>query len=390
MRTGIEKLDDLLNGNVPENTYALFLGEPTVEGDIFVYQIFYNFLAQNREGIFVAMSRSPRYVFKEFESYGWNMEEFRDHVHIVDGYSMLIGAITDSKYIVKNPNDISSVISTINLAIEEHPDAVIAIPSISTLIDYCTEKSFISKYDELKAVLKRSPLSIASFVLWPYKDSTIEKVKDADCLVAVKGMEHKVVFAQYFSLERARWIPESKKRNIMFKTIKPGGIRAYIPKILITGAFNAGKSTFIHTLSSRAVSVDRLGTTIALDHGHIDHKGIAADIFGTPGQERFDALLNQLSANAMGVVVMVDSTKPETFNRAKDMCKAVIRKGMSVIFAANKQDLKGALSPAEMHKTMNLPEDVKVVSCISTKKESVVKVFEELTDQIMIGGVNVE
>ena len=77
----------------------------------------------------------------------------------------------------------------------------------------------------------------------------------------------------------------------MFKIVKPGGIKAFIPKVLVTGPFNAGKSTFVRALSTRSVSVDRMGTTIALDHGHIEYGDVTADIFGTPGQARFDPIL---------------------------------------------------------------------------------------------------
>ena len=75
------------------------------------------------------------------------------------------------------------------------------------------------------------------------------------------------------------------------RKIKPGGFRGYIPKILVTGPFHAGKTTMVHSLSMRAVSVQRMGTTVALDFGHVDYKGFSLDLFGTIGQPRFDPIL---------------------------------------------------------------------------------------------------
>ena len=41
-----------------------------------------------------------------------------------------------------------------------------------------------------------------------------------------------------------------------------------------------------------------MGTTIAMDHGYLDYKGFAADVYGTPGQEKFDPILEFLAEEA--------------------------------------------------------------------------------------------
>jgi uncharacterized protein len=92
----------------------------------------------------------------------------------------------------------------------------------------------------------------------------------------VGGIAERVIFGQYFGVLKTDWA-DHKAQSMLFRVLRPGGIKIYIPKILVTGPFDAGKSTFVHSLSTRAISVDRLGTTIALDHGHIDHKGFSAD-----------------------------------------------------------------------------------------------------------------
>ena len=74
----------------------------------------------------------------------------------------------------------------------------------------------------------------------------------------------------------------------------PGGVKIYIPKILVTGPYHAGKTSFIQSASFRSVSVNRENlegnneTTVALDFGHVKLGGFVVELFGTPGQERFD------------------------------------------------------------------------------------------------------
>lgn len=382
VNTNIVVLDEVL-GSIPGGSTVLFLTEPTVEGDPFVYQAFYENIAAGKEGVIVTLSKPPQYLLREFEEYGWSLERYRSRVVFVDCYSMLIGAPSDAEFIVKHPNDIKEVIEALEKALDSVEGGILAIPALSTLVDYCGEQSFVENLEKLKETFKKATTTFVSFILWPYDEKTIEKIKDVDCLINIKGIEQRVVFGEYFEVAKARWLENIENRSIMFKVIKPGGVRVYIPKIIVTGPFHSGKSTFIHTLSTRAVSVDRLGTTIALDHGHVEHAGVSADIFGTPGQERFDPLLKTLSLNAIGTIVMVDSTRPETFDRSKAMWQEVWKTGMPVIFLANKQDEPGALSPEEIKERMRLPEEIPILPCVAKDREYVLKAFETLVDLIL-------
>jgi hypothetical protein len=382
VNTNIVVLDDML-GSIPSGSSVMFLTEPTVEGDPFVYQAFYESVAAGKEGVFVTLSKPLQYLMREFEEYGWSIERYRSRIVFVDCYSMLIGAPSDAEFVVKHPNDINEIIEAIEKAISSIQKGVLAIPSLSTMLDYCGEQNFVENFGRLKELFKKAMASFLSFILWPYSDETIVLVRGMDCVIDVKGIEQRVVFGEYFEIEKAGWLDNIEKRSVMFKVIKPGGIRVYIPKILVTGPFHSGKSTFIHTLSTRAVSVDRLGTTIALDHGHVEYAGVTADIFGTPGQERFDPLLRTLSLNAIGTIVMVDSTRPDTFERSKMMWQEVWKTGMPVLFLANKQDEPNAVPADRIREMLSLPEAIPVLPCVAKDKESVLKAFEMLVDLIL-------
>jgi hypothetical protein len=256
--------------------------------------------------------------------------------------------------------------------------------SLSTILDLAGEEKgleYIEKWN--KYMLLYDDIGIYNFTAWPYSEETLRKVKEKLCnaTVLVSGIAERIIYGQYYAVLRADWT-EPKKKAIMFRVYRPGGVKAFIPKVLVTGPFNAGKSTFVHALGTRAVSVDRLETTVALDHGHVDYKGFSADVFGTPGQERFDPILKQLGGEAMGVFLVVDSTKPEEFARAKQMLEETHTFGLPYVVVANKQDLPGALSSEEVRRRMKIPEKVPVIPAVAVEKKGVTEAFETLVNMI--------
>jgi small GTP-binding protein len=108
-------------------------------------------------------------------------------------------------------------------------------------------------------------------------------------------------------------------------------------KVVVTGPFGAGKTTFINAVSDTPVvrtetgvsdetAALKQGTTVALDYGSITIGGDADDedgaellIFGTPGQVRFDFMWRILFQGADGFVVLVDASRPESVSEAVAM-----------------------------------------------------------------------
>ncbi len=78
--------------------------------------------------------------------------------------------------------------------------------------------------------------------------------------------------------------------------------------------------------------------------GHVFHRGFAIDLFGTVGQDRFDPILNMLGSESLGVVLVVDSTNPREFPRAKEMLRKAGVHGIPYVVAANKQDLPSSMN----------------------------------------------
>jgi small GTP-binding protein len=167
-------------------------------------------------------------------------------------------------------------------------------------------------------------------------------------------------------------------------------------KIVITGAYSAGKSNFIRTISDIEVvateyqvsdpeeRLQKHETTVALDFGTIAiSEEVTLYLFGTPGQERFDFMWEVLSLGCIGYIVVVDSCRPAHFLEAQRLIArfAEITDAPFVV-AANKQDDPAALPVAYMRKRLQLPYEVPVLPCVATDKESVKQVLLALLGRI--------
>lgn len=387
VESGIPKLDDFLGGGIPEGKSLVYYNQPGIEGEIFGLQTIYSNLKSGGTGVFVVSSTMPDLIKGQFKEFGWDIELYNDKLFFVDAYNPLIGAPSTEKYVVSHPDKIEDFNKIITDLIKELPPSTIVFGSLSTIMDLCGEKETIEAVRIWnKMAMLYDHVIIYNFTAWPYSEEILDLIKNDlfNAVISIGGIAERVIFGQYFGIFKSDWTEETKK-SMLFRVLRPGGIKLYVPKILVTGAFDAGKSTFVHALSTRAISVDRLGTTIALDHGHIDYKGFSADIFGTPGQERFDPIIKLLSGESMGVFLVVDSTNPADFVRAKHMLEITKAYGLPYIIVANKQDVAGALTPEEIKEQFNLPHDVTVVPVVAKDKIGVFEAFEVLINKITGG-----
>ncbi|MDL1901405.1 GTP-binding protein [Anaerolineae bacterium CFX9] len=168
-------------------------------------------------------------------------------------------------------------------------------------------------------------------------------------------------------------------------------------KMVITGPFSSGKTEFISSISeidvvdtSRPISSEaeravKDQTTVAMDFGRITvDDDLVLYLFGTPGQRRFDFMWEILAEGMLGFVVMVDSTKPETFREAKSILETFRAYAPTpYVVAANKQDLPDAWNTDDLRIALRIEDGIKLLPCVAADKESVKSVLLELLYAIL-------
>ncbi|HII84496.1 MAG TPA: GTP-binding protein, partial [Methanobacterium subterraneum] len=301
----------------------------------------------------------------------------------VDGSSYFIGAPVTGKYGIEDYSQIEEVVLK---AIADVPDGLGVINNLSTLMDYMDDEEtirIINKWNQFAR--EQETILLYIFTEWDYEEDLIEKIKNSmDCLINLNTIEERVIIGQGFMVTGASWVTPSNNM-VLFNIQRPGGVKIFIPKILVTGPFNAGKSSFVKNITTDSVSVDRMAlgqvpTTIAMDIGHMEYKGFTADVFGTPGQERFDLILDVLSKEAVGAFILVDSTAPKTFPRAKEMMKKCKAEAIPRVIVANKQDLPDSLSPEEIRKVMNMGQNIPIIPVSLMRNEGIEEALDALLE----------
>ncbi|MET8837234.1 ATP/GTP-binding protein [Micromonospora sp. NPDC004540] len=171
-------------------------------------------------------------------------------------------------------------------------------------------------------------------------------------------------------------------------------------KILIAGGFGVGKTTLVgavsetkplrteEVLTETGIGIDDLSgveakttTTVAMDFGRITlSDDLVLYLFGTPGQDRFWFVWDELALGAIGAVVLADTRRLADCFPSIDYFEG---RGTPFVVAVNCFEGAKRFRLDEVQGALDLDPDVPVVLCDARKRESVKEVLITLLEYAM-------
>ncbi|SDH53050.1 GTP-binding protein [Nonomuraea jiangxiensis] len=158
-------------------------------------------------------------------------------------------------------------------------------------------------------------------------------------------------------------------------------------KILVAGGFGAGKTTMVgavsetrplrteEVLTDRGIGVDDLTsveakrtTTVAMDFGRITlGNDYVLYLFGTPGQERFWFVWDELAEGSLGAVILADTRRLADCFPSVDYFE---RRGTPFVVAVNCFEGAPTFELDEVRLALQLSPSIPIILCDARKRES--------------------
>jgi uncharacterized protein len=171
-------------------------------------------------------------------------------------------------------------------------------------------------------------------------------------------------------------------------------------KILVAGGFGVGKTTLVGTVSEisplrteealteKSIGIDdtafvqqKTTTTVAMDFGRITLKtGLSLYLFGTPGQDRFWFMWDELCQGALGAVILVDTRRLSDCFASIDYFE---RRGLPFIIAVNSFEGAQRHDPRDVRIALDLDNEVPIVVCDVRERESAKQALITLVEHVL-------
>ncbi len=359
--SGVKIIDDLITNGLPVPSTVLVLGDPGSGKSTLCQQFLSHNLKNGGNGIYVAYEEHPEDICRTMHNFGWYNEDLEKsgRLFFIDSTSV-------------NPSDYNTLNLKLTEALEKmkNGEAIrIVIDSLTALFSAGTQEfrlglDFIRNINA--KVRNYGSLCLYTLNRKGFDEETTALVKDvSDGVIELKMEEELGLLRSYIRVLKMRGTDHSR-RWMPYSIDSNKGLTFYIPRILVVGPEESGKSTIMKHFKARRWKV-----------GDFEAEAILCETLDS------SFVKATRSKDISGILLVIDSTRPESFPEALETLAKIETPGLPVVVLANKQDLPGAITPENAKEEMGLPKEIPVLGAVGTEGVGVEEVVRTLIKNIV-------